>query len=332
MKTLVTGGTGFIGRHLVKALVEGGRDVKCLIRKTSQNNNLENLAVELACGDLLDKDSLNNAVSGVNIIYHLGGEVYSPKVKDYYKINVQGTKNLLEACLSHRIEKFIYFSSIAAAGPNPNRCKLLSEEDACNPITPYGKSKLEAELSVRNFSNTYGFSAAILRLPIVYGPGQSGDVTRIFEMIKRGHFIYFGNGENIKSLCHIKNVIYGSILVEAYKESMSEIFYLADDHPHTIKEIVQTIAEKEGVKLSCSYLPKFLADGVWSMYKLFTALFGISLMSLYVPKSLSLDFGCSISRAKEKLSYQPVIKFDEGIEDTVNWLSNANPNFRNNCW
>ncbi len=85
MKTLVTGATGFIGKHLVGTLVEQGRDVRCLVRKTSNTQYLDDLGVELYYGDLLDKDSLKDIVKDVNIVYHLAGEIYSNRSRDFYR-------------------------------------------------------------------------------------------------------------------------------------------------------------------------------------------------------------------------------------------------------
>ena len=323
MKTLITGATGFIGTHLARALVEEGREVKCLIRKTSDKNKLEKLGVELVYGNLLDKDSLKEALKEVSIIYHLGGEVYSFRVRDYYSINVEGTRNLLETCLSYNIEKFIYFSSIAAAGPNHDNKKFHSEGDPCSPITPYGQSKLEAEFIVKDFFKKHGLATIILRLPVIYGPGQSKDVSQLFEMAQKGRFIFFGNGENVKSACYIQNLMCGVALLEHYAHGKGEIFYIADDNPYTINQIVQTIVEKKGVSLSCLHLSKFIADIPWALYKIFAAC-GISFMSLYIPKSLSLNFGCDISKIEEKLSYKPLVKFDDAIKETLIWLSKSN--------
>ena len=87
MKTLVTGASGFIGKHLVRTLLEQGRDVRCLVRKTSDTRYLEELGVELFYGDLLDKDSLKDIAKGVNIVYHLAGEIYSNRSRDFYRVN-----------------------------------------------------------------------------------------------------------------------------------------------------------------------------------------------------------------------------------------------------
>lgn len=178
MKTLVTGATGFIGSHLVKALVEQGKDVRCLVRKTSDTQYLNELGVELFYGDLLYKESLQEVAKNVNIVYHLAGIVHSKKSSDYYKINTNGTQNLVEVFLSEKIERFVYLSSIAAVGPNREHGILLNEQSPCRPIDPYGRSKLGAEKLLMNFFKKYGFPIVIIRPPTVYGPSGRSQIIK----------------------------------------------------------------------------------------------------------------------------------------------------------
>jgi nucleoside-diphosphate-sugar epimerase len=207
LKTLVTGATGFIGTHLVKALVEEGRDVKCLVRKTSNTKFLEGLGVEFFYGDLRIKDSLKGIIKDVNIVYHLAGEIYSKRSRDFYRINLDGTKNLVEVGLSENIDKFIFLSSIAAVGPNREHDILLNEQSLCSPINPYGRSKLEAEKLLTKFFEKYEFPAIIIRAPIIYGPSkQSNIITKILHMIYKNRFLIMGDGKNLRSLCYIDNL------------------------------------------------------------------------------------------------------------------------------
>ena len=136
MKILVTGATVFIGKHLVKRLVEEGRTVICLARKTSNVEILKALNVEIIYGDLLDCGLLEEILKDtkIGIIYHLGGAVYSRKSKNYREVNVTGTNNLLKACCDrNRIKKFILISSITAVGPQRQRQKFLNEDTIPNP-------------------------------------------------------------------------------------------------------------------------------------------------------------------------------------------------------
>jgi len=319
VKTLVTGATGFIGTHLVRVLVEKGRDVRCLVRKNSNKSGLEKLGVELAYGDLLDKQSLEEAVKEVDIVHHLAGEVYSFRVRDYYKNNIDGTKNLLEACHDKKIIKFIYLSSIAAVGQNQSQNVLLNEESPCHPTTPYGKSKLAAEKLLLESFDIHKVPIVIIRPPVVYGPGQPHVLTRLFRMIHDGKFKIIGNGNNIKSFCYIDNLIQGILLAEESDKSMGRIYFISDNETHTPNEMAQTIAIEGGVALSKMHFPSFISSLSGYLLMVLEKLFGIYSISLYAIKIMTVDFGCDILRAKEELGYYPNINLQEGIKRTVQW-------------
>ncbi len=257
MKTLVTGATGFIGRHLVKALHEKDRAIKCLVRKTSQTDFLEQLGVELVYGDLEDKDSLRRALQGADIIYHAAGEVFALDAGNYYTVNVSGVKNLLEACSNESVRKFIHFSSSSATGPNPVRDIPVNEDSPCSPITPYGKSKLEGEKTIKELSKQYNVPTVIIRPPLVYGPGvsQSSRVLMFLKLIHKGVFRIIGTGNNLVSLCNIDNLIHGLLLAEKEQRAEGETYFLADARPYTVNEIAETIAKEEGKQLPIPHMP-----------------------------------------------------------------------------
>ena len=326
MKTLVTGATGFIGRHLVKTLVDEGRDVRCLVRRTSSRSNLEKLEVELTCGDLLDKDSLKRSLKEVNVIYHLGGEVYSSNVTNYYKTNVLGTRNLLETCVGNGVEKFIYFSSIAAMGPNRGKKKLL-EEDICIPISPYGISKYECEQIILYFSQKYKLPALIIRPPVVYGLGLnlSSRVLKLMQIIRKGKIIIPGKGRHRISLCHIANLIQGTLLAEKKADLTAKKYILTDERSYAYSEIVDTIAKELGIKLSKIYVPQSILQGTIGFVQLVRGM-------LRLPPSVDLarlkegtySWDCDISKAKEELGYSPSIGIKEGLKTTIRWYRENN--------
>ena len=185
MKVLVTGATGFIGRHLVKALCNEGYAVRCLVRKSSKIEELEKLNVEMSFGDLFDLSSLEKAIKGVSIIFHTAGEVYSSNPADHDEVNVRGTKNLLDASINKQIDRIVYFSSIAATGPMVDEKILLNENAPYNPINVYGVSKHKAEVMALKSYKDYKIPVVILRLPIVYGPGIS-ESSRVFLFLHMG--------------------------------------------------------------------------------------------------------------------------------------------------
>ena len=321
MKTLVTGATGFIGRHLVRRLVKEGRSVTCLVRETSDVKFLEELGVELVYGDVLDGDSLENIVKDddISVIYHLAGAVYSRVSRDYYKVNVLGTENLLKACNIDGIKKIILVSSITAVGPQSHKHVVLDENARPNPIPPYGKSKYRAEKIALRYFNEYDFPLVIVRPPLVYGPEQSRDMTEIFKKIERGLFKIIGDGEFITSLCYIDNLIDGLLLIEKSENSIGKIYFIADDKHYTFKEISETIAKEFGVRLSDFKIPKFIADVSGFLYEAFHNIFGVTSIALYSVKLMTLNFACDISKARKELSYYPGVDFKEGIKKTVAW-------------
>ena len=148
-KVLVTGGNGFLGSHLVEALIRRGYRVRCLVRRTSDLRWIQGLRVEYVHGNLADLTSLSRAVQGVDYVYHSAGVIKALKPETYYRVNRDGTRNLLQVCSDSRenFKKFIYVSSLAAVGPSPNG-RPLREESCPRPVSDYGRSKLEGEEEV----------------------------------------------------------------------------------------------------------------------------------------------------------------------------------------
>ncbi len=132
----MTGGTGFIGSHLSEALLDRGNQVRCLVRKGSDSKWLKGLPIEIAVGDCRDKTSLAEAVKDTDHVFHLAGITKAIDEKTYFEINASGTENLIRACLENNphLQKFVYVSSQAAAGPCRNGDKKR-ESDRCEPVS-----------------------------------------------------------------------------------------------------------------------------------------------------------------------------------------------------
>jgi nucleoside-diphosphate-sugar epimerase len=322
VKTLITGSTGFIGKHLVKTLVEQGRDVRCLVRKTSDTQYLEKLGVELFYGDLLNKDSLKNIVKGVNIVHHLAGEVYSPRSSDYYKINVDGTKNLLEVCLPRHIKRFIFLSSIQAAGPSQKQGILLNERSPCKPITSYGISKLEAEKLICKKYNASAFPSVIIRAPMVYGPGSlKCRSAALFQRINKGSFRLIGKNDHLISTCYIDNLIHGILLAETHKNAVGKTYFIADQKTHTLLQMSNTIAQELMVKLPIGRVPVSVAYLITMILLIPNKIFNFSrLFSWDTMREITNAWACNISFIESELGYKPSINFNEGVRTTALWF------------
>lgn len=323
---LVTGGTGFIGSHLVEALVDRGERVRCLVRRDSNAVHLKNLGVELVYGDLLDKESLRKAIRNVEIVYHLAAQVRPFRIIHitqelsyiYHKINLIGTMNLAETCFIEKVKKFIYYSTIAAAGPGID----LMESSPCRPITDYGKSKLAAERFLLNLFRDKKFPVIIVRPGQIYGP-RNMPMLLLFKFIKKGIFPTLGRGDNSISFCYVGNLIKGTLLVEE-KGNLGEIYFLVDNSC-TLNKFAQAIAETMDVRLSRLSLPKNVAYAAAYLKQMIEKVFHFRVypfcmdLGIATVISATTNWIYSNKKAKEELGYVPEIDLEKGINLTVKW-------------
>jgi len=320
LKTLVTGATGFVGRHLIGRLVKEGRAVVCLVREKSDVRSIEKLGVELVYGDLIDKDSLRGIAGDrdIGIVYHLAGAVYASNNKEFYEVNANGTRNLLQCCTQNGLKKFIYLSSIAVNGFS-KKGQVINEASPCVPFTHYGKSKLGAEKLIVDFCNNSDLSVIIIRTPVVYGPdGQADLLTNHFKSVLRGKTCIVGNGENLRSLCYIDNLVDGLLLAERGAKSKCAVYVIADDRAYSFIEIIDAIAEVYDVKSFKLYLPSFIASVARNILGLY-GLLGFYSWGLYSLATMNVNFGCDIKKAKNELGYKAATKLKNGLKKTLDY-------------
>lgn len=315
MNILITGSTGFIGRYLADAL-SAKYFVRCLVRNTSNIKELKNLNVDIVYGDLLDKTSLGPALNGIDLVYHLAGEVYSRRKKDYYKGNVLATQILLEACKEKGIKRIIFLSSVGVYKPVDNKT-LLTEDSECNPITYYGKTKLQAEEIIKN----YNIPWVIVRAPVVYGPRQPDVIGKLFtDAIIKKKIFFLGNGEYLRSLCFVRNLVEGLRILAEKSTVIRKTFIISDAPPRTFNEIISDISLIIKQRIKIIYLPNFLGDIAWQVYKIMFRFFHLSFVELYRLKTMQINIGCDITKAREEIGYTPVVNLTESFRLTIDWI------------
>jgi nucleoside-diphosphate-sugar epimerase len=320
MNILITGATGFIGRYLT-ATLSRTYSVRCLVRKTSDIKELRDLNVDIVYGDLLNKDSLGSPLDGIDLVYHLAGEVYSRKKEDYYRGNVLATQNLLDAYEGKGSKRIIFLSSIGVYKPATKET-LLTEESECVPITCYGKTKLNAEGLIKKCRIPW----VIVRAPIIYGPHQPSVVNRIFlDAFNKRKIYIVGKGENPRSLCFIGNLVDGLSLLASKPDTSGKTYILSDNSPYAFDEIITTISAAIGQKIRVVHLPGFLADISWQLYNLMGTLFNLYLIELYAIKTMQLNWGCDITKVKKEIGYNPSVTLEMGIKSTMDWIRNICP-------
>lgn len=327
-RVLVTGATGFIGRRLTESLVQDGRQVRCLVRPASPPTVLDDLrgrGVDLVSGDLMDRASLAKAVEDVDVIYHLAAIFdYAAPRAITFKVNVEGTRNLLDACRSVRLEKFIHCSTIGVMGRTGR--VPADETRPCHPEdAPYPRSKFEAEGLVREYHRRFGLPAVVVRPAAVYGP-RDHTLLNMFQLALRGRFnAILGSGENLVSFVHVTDVVRALLLAEA-KGRVGEAYIVANGST-TLGRFMETIARTLGTPPPTRHVPIGLVK--------FMAVLSAGKSRLVGGKPTftrsSIDFATSdrvydISKARNELGYEPRIGLEEGMRETVGWYrANGSP-------
>ncbi|MDZ7263474.1 MAG: NAD-dependent epimerase/dehydratase family protein [candidate division KSB1 bacterium] len=319
MKVLVTGSNGFIGSHLVEQLLGHGYHLKCLVRPTSDLKWIKHLPVQIVFGSITDFQSLLPAVTDVDYIYHLGGTLRSRDNNAYFAVNVEGTRNMLEACRQRQVhlKRFVYISSQAAAGPSEDG-KALTEDDPSRPVSLYGQSKLQAEEVVLSYRQY--FPVTILRPPVVFGP-RDDDLLNIFKTIKWGLMPVVGTDEKLFSLIYVHDLVRGIHLAGEHAQAENEVFYLADAIAYSWLEIEAAIARTMAQKTITIHLPEAGLDLIANLNERLCRLLKREPM-LNRDKALEMKqrgWQVDSSKAKQKLGFVTKYSLEQGLAETYRW-------------
>lgn len=319
MKALVTGGTGFIGSHLTEALIRKGVQVRCLLRKTSDLKWLKGLPIEFVYGDCNDKISLEKAVRGVDWVFHLAGVTKAIREETYFKINGLGTQNLIHACLKNnpRLQKIIYISSQAAAGPSRDGCGK-TESDPCEPVSFYGRSKWVGEESV--VAHAHELPVLILRPSAVYGP-KDKDIFAFFKCLsRRVKPCPIGPDQHL-SLCYVQDIVQGILLAVETQTKSGEIFFLSDGNDYRMENIGDILAQAMGITAFRIRVPKPMIWGIACFSEYLSKFFRRpALLNKDKAKELiQKDWVCDITKAKIFLGFEPKVSLSEGAKLTFEW-------------
>ncbi len=319
MKALVTGANGFIGSHLVDLLLAHKYDVRCLVRRTSDLRWLSNLNVEFVYGDLFDEDALRDATADVSYVFHSAGLTKSKTKDGYFKANVEGTSNLLEAARKHApaLKRFVLLSSQTAAGPSPTKVPI-TEDVTPHPITTYGKSKLKAEEECLRLGST--MPVTILRLPAIFGP-RDKDIFEFFNTIGKGLQPMVGFKEKYISLLHVEDTVRGVLMAAEYPGAVAKTYFISSSSIYGWREIGDVARKLMGTKVLRIRIPEI---GVYiiSAFNEFFALFSSkpALINFEKARDMVQDYWtCDSSKAEKEFGYRQKISLEEGIRSTIEW-------------
>ena len=270
MKVLVTGGAGFIGKYLVKALLEKGNSVTIFDNFSNSTKKsidfLVNTGAKVIEGDIKKIEDIQNACIDQNVVIHLAAKISVPEsIKnpiETYENNVNGTKNVLIASKKNNIKKIIAASSAAVYGKSGPNLKL-TEDYEMNPISPYGDSKRKMELEISEFERKNKINCIILRFFNIYGIGQtpeySGVITKFIERIKEEKSLkIFGDGLQTRDFVAIDDVIQSIHNAILYGESGT--YNIGSGKATTVKEIAELMISMNEVKLEIEYNDELEGD------------------------------------------------------------------------
>ncbi|MFH2108559.1 MAG: NAD-dependent epimerase/dehydratase family protein [Chrysiogenia bacterium] len=316
MKALVTGSSGFIGGHLVRHLLERGHAVSCLVRPASEPRALEGLAVARISGSYFDLDSLRRAVEGMDYIFHAGAVLSAPDWSGYFRANVEGTTNILEACAQANpgLKRFVYISSIAAVGPARDK-KPLREGDDCRPVSLYGKSKHLAEQAAAGFFGR--LPIVIVRPPNVLGSGQK-ELRAVMNLLLRRIVPLIGRGEKQTSICFVQDLVRALVLTAEDERAIGKTYFVAAEEFYSWREILDQLLREMDLKFVLK-IPHPLMLGVAFVSEAISRLTGKAPLVTRSDLRSARDnyWLCDAGLIREELGFRTEVEFGQGIRDIV---------------
>lgn len=325
MRAFVTGGTGFIGSHLVELLVASDYQVTCTVRQTSNLRWLKPLLagkhppIQLVTADLSNPDSPIPSLRGIDLVFHLAGLTKAFNADEYNRANAEATRRLIKACVEENggNTRFLYCSSLAACGPSLNG-KPLIEDAQPQPLTDYGKSKLKGELIAREYANR--LPVTIIRPPAVYGP-RDKDVFLFFQCVRKGVLPLIGNQGRQLSLVYVKDLVRGMHAAAISERTVGETYFLTDGVVHSWWEVAQAIAQSLDKRPVRLHVPVFLLDIV-SIFTEAVARIAGKPATLNRQKMIDLKqqyWVCDDTKAVKHIDYRAAYPLEKGIEETARW-------------
>ncbi len=314
---LVTGGTGFVGGHLLERLSRDNLPVRCLVRRKINPGELPPHVASVRA-DLSNGAGLSEALEGVRTVIHLAGVIAAVRREDYYAGNVEATATLARAVAGRGI-RLVHVSSLAAIGPSPDGTPI-SEDASPHPLSTYGRTKLESEQVVRKLLP----EAVIVRPPAVYGPRDTG-VLEILKPIARGIAVQIAGPERWVSVIYVKDLVEGLVAAAQVPQAAGRAYYLAYAAPISWSELAETAASVMGRRLHLLRLPVPLARIAGNCADAWSRMRGKpSIISREkVAEAECRYWTCDTSRAAAELGFRAQTCLSNGLAETLAWYREA---------
>jgi nucleoside-diphosphate-sugar epimerase len=321
---IVTGAPGWLGTTLVAQLA--GRRVRCLVERGADPRPLAALGAETVEGDLADPRSLAPLFADTQgaTVFHCAGVIHpSGGIRQLYRVNVGGTKNLLEAAARGGARRFIHVSSNSPLGTNRRPDEVFDESAPYRPYMCYGHSKMLAELAVKEAARE--LETVIIRPPWFYGPNQPARQTLFFTMIREGKVPLVGDGENRRSMAYVDNICQGLLLADKVAAASGQVYWIADQRPYSMNEIIATIEDvmERDFKVVPARkrvrLPGLASRVAWLVDRSMQSV-GLYHQKIHVLSEMNKTIACSVAKAERELGYRPQVELAEGMRRSMAWM------------
>lgn len=325
MKIALTGASGYTGGHVLRRLLARGDSVKALVREGSITPELRASGAEVVPGVLGDPEAARRLVAGCDAVMHIAA-VYrtAGHPDDYYRrINVEGTRMLLEAAVEAGVRRFVHTSTVGVHGDVKN--PPADEEAPIAPSDIYQETKAQADAMAQKFGRAHGLEVAIVRPGAIYGPGETR-LLKVFKGIARGRYAVVGSGKPHYHLVYIDDLVDGFLLALDRKEAAGETFIIAGPQSISQDDLAREVAKATGGSVWPFHVP------AWPIQRL-----GDLVEAVCIPLGLEppihrrrVDFwvknrSFSIDKARRLIGYAPKVDAREGIARTARW-------YRENGW
>ncbi|MGE0114224.1 MAG: NAD-dependent epimerase/dehydratase family protein [Steroidobacteraceae bacterium] len=318
MRVLVTGATGFTGGALARRLLQEGAQVTTFVRSMQRAEPLRQLGVECKAVDITNREEVLREFQPFDRVYHIAAlfRTEESDLSAFTRVNVEATRNLLEAAKQVGVGRFVHCSTVGVQGRIDD--PPASETYRFHPEDHYQQTKLEGEQAAREYFAA-GLPGAVVRPAGIYGPGDTRFL-KLFKGIQRGWFVLIGTGQTLYHFTYIDDLIDGFLLAGNHPRANGEVFTIGGAHHVTIREVVDTIADVLGKPHPRLRIPAWPVEMAAHLCVGVCKPFGIN-PPLY-PRRLeffTMSRSFSITKARELLGYDPKIDLREGLTRTAAW-------------
>ena len=319
MRALVTGANGFVGSHLVRHLIASGWDVRSMVRRTSNVDLLEGLDDTRVFADITDPASLEDAVRGVDVVFHVAGAIAALDQAGFDRVNLTGTVNVVDAinAVDDKPRRLVLVSSIAAGGPSPED-RPRHEDDVPNPVSQYGHSKLGGERALDALDPSVEW--VVVRPPVVYGSGDTATMD-LYQGVRRGVIWRLSGGPHRLSFVHVHDLVEGMRLAATVEGVSGERYYLCGPVDGTMVDLQDAIAramDKRPMRVvlptALAWAAGWIADAVQRMRGRANP-FGLDKVVEGTQKSWVVNH----DKARDELGFEGRIGLDDGVREAIGW-------------